>query len=78
MHPLSPSTTHHYRSITDAGVPPRYVPHTALLASLLATNADFPPAYVLGPPCLGLPLSASTGDTVVQNDNWVRILAERE
>ncbi|KAH9997006.1 GPI biosynthesis protein family Pig-F-domain-containing protein [Russula vinacea] len=56
-----------------------YVPHTALLASLLAIYAIFPPAYVLGPPRLGLPfLSASTGDAVVQNDHWVRIFAERE
>jgi hypothetical protein len=79
MHPLSLSATHHYRSITDAHAFPRYVPHTALLASLLAIYAIFPPAYVLGPPRLGLPfLSASTGDAVVQNDHWVRIFAERE
>lgn len=67
------------RSLTDAGVPSRYVPHTALLALLLALYAIFPPAYVLGPPRLGLPLlSTSTGDAVVQNDLWVRIFAERE
>jgi hypothetical protein len=60
-------------------VPSRYVSHTALLALLLALYAIFPPAYVLGPPRLGLPfLSTSTGDTVVQNDLWVRIFAERE
>lgn len=69
------------RSLTDAdaGVPSRYASHTALLALLLALYAIFPPAYVLGPPRLGLPfLSTSTGDAVVQNDLWVRIFAERE
>ncbi|KAI0301455.1 GPI biosynthesis protein family Pig-F-domain-containing protein [Russula brevipes] len=56
-----------------------YVPHTALLALLIALYAIFPPAYVLGPPRLGLPLlSASAGDAVVQNDVWVRIFAERD
>jgi len=55
------------------------VSHTSLLALLLAIYAIFPPAYVLGPPRLGLPLfSTSTGDAVVQNDLWVRIFAERE
>lgn len=50
-----------------------------MLALLLALYAIFPPAYVLGPPRLGLPfLSTSTGDAVVQNDLWVRIFAERE
>jgi hypothetical protein len=58
---------------------PRYVPHTAMLALLLALFTIFPPAYVLGPPRLGLPLlSVPTGDSVVQNDLWVRIYAERE
>jgi hypothetical protein len=67
------------RSRTDARAPSRYVSHTALLALLLALYAIFPPAYVLGPPRLGLPLlSTSTGDAVVQNDLWVRIFAERE
>jgi hypothetical protein len=67
------------RSLTDAGASSRFVPHTALLALLLALYAIFPPAYVLGPPRLGLPLlSTSTGDAVVQNDLWVRIFAERE
>jgi hypothetical protein len=67
------------RSPTDAGAPSRYVSHTALLALLLALYAIFPPAYVLGPPRLGLPLlSTLTGDAVVQNDLWVRIFAERE
>ena len=67
------------RSLTDARAPSRYVPHTALFALLLAIYAIFPPAYVLGPPRLGLPLLvASTGDAVVQNDLWVRIFAERE
>ncbi|KAH9963658.1 GPI biosynthesis protein family Pig-F-domain-containing protein [Russula compacta] len=57
----------------------QYVPHTALLALLLALYTVFPPAYVLGPPRLGLPLlSASAGDAVVQNDFWVRIFAERD
>ncbi|KAI0280732.1 GPI biosynthesis protein family Pig-F-domain-containing protein [Russula brevipes] len=56
-----------------------YVPHTALLALLIALHAIFPPAYVLGPPRLGLPLlSASAGDAVAQNDVWVRIFAERD
>jgi len=46
---------------------------------LLAVYTMFPPAYVLGPPHLGLPLlSAPAGDAVVQNDLWVRIFAERE
>ena len=67
------------RSLTDARAPSRYVPHTALLAFLLALYAVFPPAYVLGPPRLGLPLLlASTGDAVVQKNLWVRIFAERE
>lgn len=66
------------RSLIDGHVH-RYVPHTALLALLIALYAIFPPAYVLGPPRLGLPLlSASAGDAVVQNDVWVRIFAERE
>jgi len=57
----------------------QYVPHTALLALLLALYTVFPPAYVLGPPRLGLPLlSPSAGDAVVQNDLWVRIFAERK
>jgi GPI ethanolamine phosphate transferase 2/3 subunit F len=57
----------------------RYMPNTALLALLLALYTIFPPAYVLGPPRLGLPLlSAPAGDAVVQNDLWVRIFAERE
>jgi len=78
MHPLSPFPLA-YGSLNDAGAPSRYVPHTALLALLLALYAFFPPAYVLGPPRLGLPLlSASTSDAVVQNDLWVRIFAERE
>jgi hypothetical protein len=67
------------RSLTDVGAPSRYVSHTALLALLVALYAFFPPAYVLGPPRLGLPLlSTSTGDAVVQNDLWVRIFAERK
>lgn len=67
------------RSLTDARTPSRYVPHTALLAFLLALYAIFPPAYVLGPPRLGLPLLlTSTGDAVVQNHLWVRIFAEHE
>ena len=71
--------TLYHPSLTDTRAPPRYVPHTALLASLLAIYAIFPPAYVLGPPRLGLPLlSASTADAVVQNHHWVRIFAERE
>jgi len=50
-----------------------------MLAFLLALYAIFPPAYVLGPPRLGLPLlSTSAGDGVVQNELWVRIFAERE
>lgn len=58
---------------------PRYMPNTALLALLLALYTVFPPAYVLGPPRLGLPfISAPAGDAVVQNDLWVRIFAERE
>jgi len=57
----------------------RYVPHTALLALLLAVYTMFTPAYVLGPPHLGLPLlSIPAGDAVVQNDLWVRIFAERD
>ena len=60
-------------------MPSRYVSHTAFLALLLSLYAVFPPAYVLGPPRLGLPLlSTSTGSAVVQNDLWVRIFAERE
>ncbi|KAF8495530.1 GPI biosynthesis protein family Pig-F-domain-containing protein [Russula emetica] len=56
-----------------------YVSHTALLALLLALYSIFPPAYVLGPPRLGLPLlSTPTGDAIVQNDLWVRIFAERD
>ena len=79
MHPLSPLPLVIIRSLTDARAPSRYTPHTALLALLLALYAIFPPAYVLGPPRLGLPLIyASTGDAVVQNDRWVRIFAERE
>ena len=71
--------TLYHPSLTDTRAPPRYVPHTALLASLVAIYAIFPPAYVLGPPRLGLPLlSASTGDAVVQNDHWVRGFSERE
>jgi hypothetical protein len=77
-HPLSSSPAR-LPVHTDAGAPSRYTPHTALLALLLALYAIFPPAYVLGPPRLGLPLlSTSTGDAVVQNDLWVRIFAERE
>jgi hypothetical protein len=58
---------------------PRYMPHTALLALLLALYTILPPAYVLGPPHLGLPLlSAPAGYAVVQNDLWVRIFADRE
>ncbi|KAI0293643.1 GPI biosynthesis protein family Pig-F-domain-containing protein [Multifurca ochricompacta] len=56
----------------------QYVQHTALLALLLALYTTFPPAYVLGPPRLGLPfLSASASNAIVQNDLWVRIFAER-
>jgi len=67
------------RSRTEAHVSSRYVTHTALLALLLALYAIFPPAYVLGPPRLGLPLLfAPTGDAVVLNDLWVRIFAECE
>jgi len=66
-------------SLTDARAHSRYVPHTALLALLLAVYAIFPPAYVLGPPRLGIPLlSTSACIAVVQNDLWVRIFAERE
>jgi hypothetical protein len=69
--PALPSTTRH--SPTRVCLPGLY--HIALLASLLAIYAIFLPAYVLGPPRLGLPLlSASTGDAVVQNDHWVRVL----
>lgn len=67
------------RSLTNAGVPSRYVSHTASLALLLALYAIFPPAYVLGPPRLSLPfLSTPASDAVVQNDLWVRIFAERK
>jgi phosphatidylinositol glycan class F len=67
------------RSLTDARPHFRFVPHTGLLALLIAVYAIFPPTYVLGPPRLGLPLlSVSTGNAVVQNDLWVRIFAERE
>lgn len=57
----------------------QYVPHTALLALLLAVYTVFPPAYTLGPPRLGLPLlSASASNAVVQNDIWIRIFVERK
>jgi GPI ethanolamine phosphate transferase 2/3 subunit F len=56
----------------------RYVPHTALLALLLSLYTVFPPAYVLGPPSLGLPLLSTVAtDAVKQNDLWVRIFVER-
>ena len=59
--------------------PPSYVPHTALLAFLLAIYTVFPPAYALGPPRLGLPLiSAYPISAVVQNDLWIRIFVERK
>ena len=65
--------------LTDDCASSRYVPHTTLLAFLLALYTIFPPAYVLGPPRLDLPLLvASTDDAVVQNDLWVQIFVESE
>ncbi|KAI0062589.1 PIG-F-domain-containing protein, partial [Artomyces pyxidatus] len=57
-----------------------HLPHTALLASLLAILTVFIPAYALGPPVLPLPfLSQSTPSAaVVLNDTWVRVFAERK
>ncbi|KAI0265295.1 GPI biosynthesis protein family Pig-F-domain-containing protein [Gloeopeniophorella convolvens] len=55
-----------------------YVPHTSTLTLLVALYTVFTPAYVLGPPRIGLPLLvAPGGDPLVQNDLWVRIFAER-
>ncbi len=57
----------------------RYVPHTALLAFLLAIYTVFPPAFTLGPPRLGLPLlSSSASGAIAQNELWIRIFVERK